>query len=189
VDNSWLISATVFGILLLLFLVIRLRLAAFVALLLVSVIVGLGANMPGPEIVNSIRNGMGGTLGFVAVVVGLGAILGQLLEASGGVQRVAQTIIGKFGADRAQWGLGATGFIIAIPVFFDVALIILIPLVYGLAQGTGLEIIDLDARLGAAGDDPEHSAADAAEAVDGDLHAPASFMAFMRSRVCTIRAV
>ena len=140
-DSSWLISVTVIGILLLLFLVIRLRLAAFVALLLVSVIVGLGANMPGPEIVNSIRNGMGGTLGFVAVVVGLGAILGQLLEASGGVQRVAQTIISKFGADRAQWGLGATGFIIAIPVFFDVALIILIPLVYGLAQNTGRSLL------------------------------------------------
>jgi len=141
VDSSWLVSVTVFGILLLLFLVIRLRLAAFVALLLVSVLVGLGTNMPGTEIVNSIRNGMGGTLGFVAVVVGLGAILGQLLEASGGIQCVAQTIISKLGADRAQWGLGLTGFVIAIPVFFDVALIILIPLVYGLAQNTGRSLL------------------------------------------------
>lgn len=140
-DNSWLVSVTVFGILLLLFLVIRLRVAAFVALLLVSVLVGLGTNMPGAEIINSIRNGMGGTLGFVAVVVGLGAILGQLLESSGGIQCVAQTIIRKFGADRAQWGLGLTGFIIAIPVFFDVALIILIPLVYGLAQNAGRSLL------------------------------------------------
>ena len=140
-DNYWLVSVTVFGILLLLFLVIRLRIAAFVALLLTSVLVGLGTNMPGTEIVNSIRNGMGGTLGFVAVVVGLGAILGKLLEASGGVQCVAQTIIGKLGADRVQWGLGITGFVVAIPVFFDVALIILIPLVYGLAQSTGRSLL------------------------------------------------
>lgn len=140
-DNFWLVTVPFIGILLLLFLVIRLRVAAFVALLLVSVVVGLGTNMPGSEIVTSIRNGMGGTLGFVAVVVGLGAILGQLLEASGGIQCVAQAIIGKFGADRAQWGLGATGFLIAIPVFFDVAFIILVPLVYGLAQSTGRSLL------------------------------------------------
>lgn len=140
-DNFWLVAVPFLGILLLLLLVIRWRVAAFVALLLVSVFVGLGTNMPGSEIIASIRNGMGGTLGFVAVVVGLGAILGQLLEASGGVQCIAQAIIGKFGADRAQWGLGATGFIVAIPVFFDVAFIILIPLVYGLAQSTGRSLL------------------------------------------------
>lgn len=140
-DNFWLVTVPFIGILLLLFLVIRLRVAAFVALLLVSVLVGLGTNMPGDEIVTSIRNGMGGTLGFVAVVVGLGAILGQLLEASGGIQCVAQAIIGRFGPDRAQWGLGATGFLIAIPVFFDVAFIILVPLVYGLAQSTGRSLL------------------------------------------------
>ena len=136
-----LITVAVLGILLLLFLVIRLRMAAFVALLLTSVLVGLGTNMPAADIVNSIRDGMGGTLGFVAVVVGLGAILGKLLEASGGVQCIAETIIGKLGADRAQWGLGITGFIVAIPVFFDVALIILIPVVYGLAQSTGRSLL------------------------------------------------
>ena len=140
-DNLWLVSVTAVGIAVLLFLIIRLRVAAFVALLLVSVLVGLGTNMPGSEIVDAIRNGMGGTLGFVAVVVGLGAILGTLLEACGGIDRIAQTIIGKFGADRAQWGLGFTGFIVAIPVFFDVALIILIPLVYGLAQNTGRSLL------------------------------------------------
>ncbi|MEM7501197.1 MAG: gluconate:H+ symporter [Pseudomonadota bacterium] len=136
-----LITVAVLGILLLLFLVIRLRMAAFVALLLTSVLVGLGTNMPATDIVNSIRDGMGGTLGFVAVVVGLGAILGKLLEASGGVQCIADTIIGRLGADRAQWGLGITGFIVAIPVFFDVALIILIPVVYGLAQSTGRSLL------------------------------------------------
>ncbi len=140
-DNFWLVSVTTAGILLLLFLVIRMRVAAFVALLLVSVLVGLGADMPGNEIVDSIRNGMGGTLGFVAVVVGLGAILGSLLEACGGIDVIAQTIIGKLGENRAQWGLGLTGFIVAIPVFFDVALIILLPLVYGLSQKSGRSLL------------------------------------------------
>ena len=146
-DNLLLVSVPAAGILLLLFLVIRLRLAAFVALLLVSVLVGLGTNMPGGEILDSIRNGMGGTLGFVAVVVGLGAILGQLLESCGGIDCIARTVIGRFGADRAQWGLGVTGFIVAIPVFFDVALIILLPLVYGLALKSGRSLLYYAAPL------------------------------------------
>lgn len=140
-ENLNLVIVAFVGILLLLILVIRLRIAAFVALLLVSILVGLAAHMPMADIIDSIKNGMGGTLGFVAIVVGLGAILGQLLEASGGVDRIARTILSKLGQNRAQWGLGLTGFIVAIPVFFDVAFIILVPVVYGLAQRSGRSLL------------------------------------------------
>lgn len=129
------------GILFLLFLVIYLRMSAFIALILTSFLVGLGIGMPPGDIIDSIKKGMGGTLGFVAVVVGLGAILGQLLESSGGVERIAQFLIQKFGADKVQWSLGLTGFLVAVPVFFDVAFIILAPIIYGLASRSGRSLL------------------------------------------------
>lgn len=84
---------------------------------------------------------MGGTLGFVAIVVGLGAILGQILESSGGVERISNTLIKTFGVQKIQWSLGLTGFLVAIPVFFDVAFIILVPMLYGLANKSGRSLL------------------------------------------------
>jgi len=139
--DSSLILVVIAGISLLLFLIIRSKLHAFVALLLVSLLVGIGAGMPLEKVIESIQNGMGGTLGFVAVVVGLGAMFGQMLEVSGGAERLAQTLIKKFGESKAQWALGITGFIVAIPVFFDVGFIILVPIVYGLAKKTGRSLL------------------------------------------------
>lgn len=139
--SSSLIFIVIAGISLLLFLIIRSKLHAFVALLLVSLLVGMAAGMPLKSVIESIQNGMGGTLGFVAVVVGLGAMFGQMLEASGGAERLAQTLMKKFGEDRAQWALGITGFLVAIPVFFDVGFIILVPIVYGLAKKTGRSLL------------------------------------------------
>ncbi|ANU14513.1 Low-affinity gluconate/H+ symporter GntU [Planococcus halocryophilus Or1] len=140
-SGSMLIMVALAGIFLLLFLVIRTKLHAFVALLLVSLLVGIAAGMPLNEVITSIQNGMGGTLGFVAVVVGLGAMFGKMLEVSGGAERLAATMIDKFGEDKAQWALGVTGFIVAIPVFFDVGFIILVPIVYGLARKTGKSLL------------------------------------------------
>ncbi|EGA91323.1 gluconate transporter [Planococcus donghaensis MPA1U2] len=140
-SGSMLIMVALAGIFLLLFLVIRTKLHAFVALLLVSLLVGIAAGMPLNEVIASIQSGMGGTLGFVAVVVGLGAMFGKMLEVSGGAERLAATMIAKFGEDKAQWALGVTGFIVAIPVFFDVGFIILVPIVYGLARKTGKSLL------------------------------------------------
>ncbi|MBU3006195.1 GntT/GntP/DsdX family permease [Paraglaciecola arctica] len=129
------------GIALLLFLVIIVRIPAFLALLVTSLLVGLGAGLQPEQVLNSIQSGMGGTLGFVAVVVGLGAILGQILESSGGVERIAGSLVRSFGPEKVQWSLGVTGFIVAIPVFFDVAFIILAPLLYGLANRSGRSLL------------------------------------------------
>ena len=122
------------GVLVLLLLVIVLKLQAFVALLVVSFGVALVAGIPLGEIVPTITGGMGDTLGFVAIVVGLGVMIGRIIELSGGAQRVAMTLINRFGEERAPLALGLTGFIVAIPVFFDVGLIILIPLAYAISQ-------------------------------------------------------
>ncbi len=129
------------GIALLLFLVIALRVPAFLALLVTSLLVGLCSGLEPVHVIDSIKNGMGGTLGFVAVVVGLGAILGQILESSGGIERIADSLIRSFGPEKTQWSLGVTGFIVAIPVFFDVAFIILAPLIYGLANRSGRSLL------------------------------------------------
>lgn len=129
------------GIALLLFLVISMRVPAFLALLVTSLLVGLGSGLEPEQVLNSIKNGMGGTLGFVAIVVGLGAILGQILESSGGIERIAGSLVRSFGPEKVQWSLGVTGFIVAIPVFFDVAFIILAPLLYGLASRSGRSLL------------------------------------------------
>ncbi|RLQ95382.1 GntT/GntP/DsdX family permease [Falsibacillus albus] len=140
-SDSTLIIVALAGVCLLLFLVIRTKLHAFVALMLVSLLVGIAADMPLSGVLASIQNGMGGTLGFVAVVVGLGAMLGRMLEVSGGAERLAQSLIDKFGENRAQWALGIAGFIVAVPVFFDVGFIILVPIIYGLARKTGKSLL------------------------------------------------
>jgi len=131
-----LIMITILGIALLLFLVMHSKLQAFVALLISSLFIGIASGMDLTEVIDSIEEGMGGTLGFIAVVVGLGAMFGELLRVSGGAERLAITLVNKFGEGRVQWALGLTGFIVAIPVFLDVALVILIPIVYSLAQKT-----------------------------------------------------
>jgi len=139
--ESQLLLATLGGIALLLFLVTRLKINAFISLLISSIFVGLASGMPAANIIESIQNGMGGTLGFVATVVGLGAIFGQILEHSGGAEALAQTLLKKFGHENASWALMVTGFFVAIPVFFDVGFIILVPLVYALARDTGKSLL------------------------------------------------
>lgn len=123
-----------FAILLLLFLVLKLKIHAFISLLIVSIVVGIVTGMDFSLIIESMKNGMGNTLGFVATVVGLGAIFGQMLEASGGAESIAQYLLKNFGDKRASWALVLTGFIVAIPVFLDVGFIILIPIIYELTK-------------------------------------------------------
>ena len=136
-----LIFIAVLGIALLLFLVIRLRLQAFLALLIASYFVAIAAGIPLSEIAQTIQDGMGSTLGFIAIVVGIGTMLGEMLRVTGGAEQLARTLVAKFGEDKAPWALGLTGLIVSIPVFFDVGLIILIPLVYGLTQRTGRSLL------------------------------------------------
>lgn len=131
-----LISAVFIGIIILLFLILKLRIPAFIALLIASISVGIISGMNPLDIINTIKEGMGNTLGFVATVVGLGAMFGAILEHSGGAEALANYLLNKFGDKNASWALMITGFFIAIPVFFDVAFIILVPLIYSLQRKT-----------------------------------------------------
>lgn len=125
------------GIAALLVLILRFKLPAFVALLIVSTAVGLALGMNTADVITSIRDGMASTLGFIAVVVGLGAMLGALLEHAGGVGAIAHTLVHRLRSSHSVWALGIAGLLIGIPVFFDVAFIILVPLIHQLSARTG----------------------------------------------------
>lgn len=135
------VFGTLLGIALLLLLILRFKIPAFIALLIASIVAGLVAGLNGDEVLATITEGMGGTLGFVATVVGLGAMFGAVLEKAGGAQAVAQFLLRRFGVEQAPRAMVVTGFIVAIPVFFDVAFIILVPLVYALQQKTGKSLL------------------------------------------------
>ncbi|MBP8959206.1 MAG: gluconate transporter [Bacteroidales bacterium] len=129
------------GVAMLLLMVLKFRLNAFVALLITSILVGIMAGMPLTSITSSIQEGMGSTLGFIATVVGLGAIFGQMLETSGGAKALSAYLLKKFGTKRASWALMLTGFIVGIPIFLDIGFIILVPIVYSLTRSTGKSIL------------------------------------------------
>lgn len=137
----YIILIVVTGVTLLLLMVLKFRLSAFVALLITSIIVGIMAGMPLDKISQSIQDGMGSTLGFVATVVGLGAIFGQMLESSGGARSLANYLLKKFGQKNASWALMISGFIVGIPIFLDVGFIILIPIVYALTRDTKRSVL------------------------------------------------
>lgn len=131
-----LISAVFIGILVLLVLILKFRIQAFISLLIASIAVGILSGMNPLDIIETMKQGMGNTLGFVAVVVGLGAMFGAILEHSGGAEALASYLVNKFGEKNASWALTVAGFFIAIPVFFDVAFIILVPIIYSLQRKT-----------------------------------------------------
>lgn len=126
---------TIAGAVVVLFLLImQLKLHAFVALLLTSILTAVIVGIPLHEIIDTVEEGMGGVLGFVAIIVGLGAMFGQVLRATGAAEKIADTLVNAFGEKRLPWSLGATGLILAIPVFFDVLLVMLMPLVFSLVR-------------------------------------------------------
>jgi Gnt-I system low-affinity gluconate transporter len=129
------------AVLLLLLLVLKFKMHAFIALLIVSMATGLFSGMAPSELLSSIQHGMGSTLGYIAVIVGLGAIFGKILEYSGGAEALTSYLLRKFGEKKAPWALTLTGFIIAIPVFFDVGFIILVPVIYSLSRKTGKSLL------------------------------------------------
>ena len=136
-----LLAAVLISIALLLLLILRFKIQAFLALLIASMAAGILAGMPPTTIIDSMKKGMGDTLGFVATVVGLGALFGALLERSGGARSLADYMLEKMSLERAPWAMVGTGLMVSIPVFFDVAFIILVPIVYALQRQTGKSLL------------------------------------------------
>ncbi|HRD82665.1 MAG TPA: gluconate:H+ symporter [Saprospiraceae bacterium] len=129
------------GMSLLLLLIIRLRLPAFIALLIAAIVTALMAGMETGQIIETVQKGMGSTLGFVATVVGLGAIFGGILEKTGGAEKIATSLLNFFGEKKAPLALLLTGFMVGIPVFFDVGFIILFPMLPAVHQKTKKSLV------------------------------------------------
>ena len=140
-ENLQLYLAIISGVAILLFLIMKWKLNAFLSLLFASIWVGLIGGLSGDEIIESISNGMGSTLAFVATIVGLGAIFGAILEHSGGAQALAKFLLKKGGESKSRLALLTTGFIVSIPVFFDVGIIILMPIVKALSKKSNRHVL------------------------------------------------
>ncbi len=145
-----LLTVAALGIVLLLVLIIKLRIQPFVALLAVSIAVGLGAGLSVTELFGTVQNssavsiiqsGMGGILGQVAIIIGLGTMLGAILEVSGGAEVLSARLLKAFGEKRAPLAMGLTGLIFGIPVFFDIGIFVLAPLVYAAAKRGGKSVL------------------------------------------------
>ena len=131
----------IIGIFLLLVQVIKFRFSPFIALLTSSIAIGLLSGLDGEIIINNIQEGMGSTLGYIAVIVGLGAMFGAILESTGGAKQITNYLLSKFGEKKSQWALLTSGFFIAIPVFFDVAFILLLPVIYSLQKKSNKSLV------------------------------------------------
>jgi len=136
VNGPYLVVVTLATLALLLILILAVKLHAFLSLLLSSMAMGLAAGMPPDKVLKSIQAGFGDALGFIAVVIGLGAMIGRFLEYSGGGRALADWLLLKFGKERAAWAMLFAAFLVGLPIFFEVGFIILVPLVWNLTRET-----------------------------------------------------
>lgn len=131
------------GILLLLLLILVVRLNAFIAFILVGLAIGMGQGMELNAIVESIEKGIGNTLGFLVIILGLGAMLGKLVAESGAAQKITNGLIQLFGVKNTRMAVMLTGFIVGVTMFYSVGFVILVPLVFTVAAATGLSLISI----------------------------------------------
>ena len=129
------------GILFLFFLIVICRLNAFIAFIIVAIGIGIGQGMPLGALVSSVEKGIGNTLGFLVMILGLGAMLGKLVAESGAAQQITNGLIRIFGVNNTKVAVMLTGFIVGITMFYSVGFVILVPLVFTVATATGLSLI------------------------------------------------
>src|SRR5204862_6948109 len=124
-----------------------LKVHPFIALVVVSIAMGAAAGMPLIAVVKSFQDGVGAVLGFIAVVVGLGTMLGKMMAESGAATRIATTLIALFGERRVHWAIMVVAFLVGIPVFFQVGFMLLIRLVFTIARRSGLSLVKIGIPL------------------------------------------
>lgn len=138
------------GVGLLLYLNIVVKLNSVLALLIVSILVGILNGLSLSDVVASVKTGFGSTLGSLAIIIGMGAVLGKLMVDSGAAQRVASTLLNKFGVKKVEWAILIVGTIFGIAVFYEVAFIILAPLVISIAVEAKIPYLRLGITMVAA---------------------------------------
>ncbi|QRZ15275.1 GntP family permease [Paracoccus methylovorus] len=129
------------AVLVLLILIMRFRLHAFVSLVLVSLMTAVVAGIPIAEVIPTLMQGFGSTLATVALLVGFGAMIGRLLEITGGAQVLADRLIGQFGAKHAPFALGVASLLFGFPIFFDAGLVVMLPIIFSVAHRFGGSVL------------------------------------------------
>ncbi len=156
-EATRMILGLVIGIGLMIVLVMKTKVHTFIALLLASLITGLIGGMPINDItidgvtttgvISAIQNGFGNTLKSTGIIIGLGVMMGGILEVSGAAEQLAFTFIKKLGKKHVDWALAVTGWVVAIPVFADSAIVIFAPLVKAISTVTGVSVVGLALSL------------------------------------------
>jgi GntP family gluconate:H+ symporter len=145
--NALLLLYAFAAVVALIVLIAHFKVHPFVVLVAVSLALGAVAGMPLADAVRAFQDGVGSVLGFIAVVVALGTMLGKMMAESGGAARIATTLIGLFGERRVHWAIMFVAFIVGIPVFFQVGFMLLIPLVFTVARRTGVSLVKIGISL------------------------------------------
>ena len=141
VHGSMLLLYAVIAIVVLIVMIARYKVYPFLVLMIVSVLLALAVGMPMDKIVKSFETGNGNTLGHIAVVVGLGTMLGKMMAESGGAERIANTLIHLFGEKNIHWAMMVVAIIVGLPVFFEVGFVLLIPIAFNVARRTGKSLL------------------------------------------------
>jgi len=141
VHGSMLLIYAVIAIAVLILMITRFKVYPFLVLIIVSLLLGLAVGMPAGTIVKSFETGNGNTLGHIAIVVGLGTMLGKMMAESGGAERIATTLINWFGEKNIHWAMMFVAIIVGLPVFFEVGFVLLIPIAFNVAQRTGKSLL------------------------------------------------
>jgi len=139
--DVYLLTAALASVIALVVLIARLKMNPFVVLMTVSVALALVTRMPARNVIKSFESGVGATLGHIAIIVALGTMMGKMMAESGGAERIAQTLIQLFGEKRVPWAMAAVGFLVGLPVFFEVGFVLLIPIAFNVARRTGTSLI------------------------------------------------
>jgi GntP family gluconate:H+ symporter len=145
--NTQLLLYALAAVIVLIVLIAQFKLHPFIALIAVSLALGIVAGMPFARVVTAFQDGVGSVLGFVAIVVALGTMLGKMMAESGGATRIATTLIDLLGKSRVHWAIMVVAFIVGIPVFFQVGFMLLIPLVFTIAARTGTSLVKIGIPL------------------------------------------
>lgn len=148
VSGAQMIIGLIIGISLLILLVLKTKIHAFIALIIAASVTGIIGGMNPSDVVSEITSGFGSTLGSIGIVIGFGVMMGRILEVSGAAERLAYTLIKTLGRKKEEWAMAAAGYIVSIPIFVDSAFVILNPLVKALSRKTGKSVVTLGVALG-----------------------------------------
>lgn len=147
IDGTRMIIAMAIGIVFLIYMILRTKIHTFPALIIAAIFVGIAGGMTVDQVIGSVTEGFGSTLGSIGIIIGFGVMMGEIFERSGAAKRMAYTILDKLGHGKEEVAMGITGFLVSIPIFCDSGFVILTPLIKALSRQTKKSIVTLGIAL------------------------------------------